>query len=159
MGTAMESAASSVGTSDSFLGELLSTRLYKPSQGRITRQVTAGAIWLAVAIGAYRWFETRYGLSWVAPYMSPAAVDVLRYALPSLLLLIGVWIGYRLVNYPRFADFLIAVEAEMNKVTWPSQDELVRSSMVVIMLLASFTLILFAFDVIWYEVFVWMGIR
>ena len=32
------------------------------------------------------------------------------------------------MNMPRFADFLIAVEAEMNKVSWPSKAELIRSS-------------------------------
>ena len=31
----------------------------------------------------------------------------------------GLWLGYRIVNVPQFADFLIAVEAEMNKVSWP----------------------------------------
>ncbi len=30
---------------------------------------------------------------------------------------VGVWFGYRVVNYSVFADFLIAVEAEMNKVS------------------------------------------
>ena len=33
---------------------------------------------------------------------------------------------------PAFADFLIAVEAEMNKVSWPTRTELFRGSMVVI---------------------------
>ena len=42
------------------------------------------------------------------------------YLICGLLLLLGLWIGYRLVNMPQFADFLIAVEAEMNKVSWPS---------------------------------------
>ena len=39
---------------------------------------------------------------------------------------------FRLVNLPKFADFLIAVEAEMNKVSWPTRTELFRSSVVVI---------------------------
>lgn len=30
---------------------------------------------------------------------------------------VGIWFGYRLVNWPRFADFLISVEAELNKVS------------------------------------------
>ena len=36
-----------------------------------------------------------------------------------------MWISYRLVNIPAFADFLIAVEAEMNKVSWPTRHELI----------------------------------
>ncbi len=52
--------------------------------------------------------------------------------IPALALIAGAWFGFRVVNWPRFADFLIAVEAEMNKVTWPSKDELIRAAIVVI---------------------------
>lgn len=164
MGVAMESAASSSTASDSFLSELLSTRLYKPSQGRVTRQVTGGAIWLAFAIAAWRWFETAFGLGWLASVAGDietqrTVLDVLKFVLPGLLLAAGVWIGYRVVNYPRFADFLIAVEAEMNKVMWPSQDELVRSSVVVIMLLIAFAVLMYLFDLLWLWLFMLMGIR
>ena len=38
----------------------------------------------------------------------------------------------------QFADFLIAVEAEMTKVSWPSRGELVRSSIVVILVIFLF---------------------
>jgi preprotein translocase subunit SecE len=164
MGMAMENTAGgSSGASESFLGELLSTRLYKPTQGRITRQVTGGAIWLAFAVCAWRWWETAYGLDLVGYFLSgdqaTAAIAWLRWILPGLLLLGGFWVGYRTVNYPRFADFLIAVEAEMNKVMWPSQDELVRSSVVVIILLISFAALMFVFDFIWVWLFWVMGIR
>ena len=54
-----------------------------------------------------------------------------------------------MVNWPAFADFLIGVEAEMNKVTWPSWDELRRSSMVVMALIFGLTVILFVFDLLW----------
>lgn len=72
-----------------------------------------------------------------------------RYYIPGLILAAGLWLGYRLVNLPTFADFLIAVEAEMNKVSWPSRTELVRSSTVVIILIFGLTLTLFAYDTIW----------
>ena len=38
---------------------------------------------------------------------------------------------------PAFADFLIAVEAEMNKVSWPTRHELIRASMVVMLVMIS----------------------
>jgi hypothetical protein len=41
----------------------------------------------------------------------------------GLLLAAGLWSVYRLVNMPRFADFLIAVESEMAKVSWPTGGE------------------------------------
>jgi preprotein translocase subunit SecE len=164
MGMAMENTAGGSGASESFASELLSARLYKPTQGRIARQVTAGAIWVAFAVAAWRWWQTAYGMDLLASLAGSkdsqdAALGVLRWVLPGLLLAIGLWIGYRIVNYPRFADFLIAVEAEMNKVMWPSQDELVRSSAVVIVLLLAFAGLMYAFDMAWVGLFWLMGIR
>ncbi len=75
------------------------------------------------------------------------------------LLLVGIWFGYRLVNIPQFADFLIAVEAEMNKVSWPSRAELVRSSVVVIFVIFLLASVLFAYDLIWRSLFVLIGVR
>lgn len=123
---------------NSFLGELFHAGLYKPSQGRVTRQVTCGALWLVVLIAAYRIYVTLYD--------SDAAV---QYVVPGLLLVLGGWASYRLVNYPKFADFLIAVEAEMNKVSWPSWPELVRSSLVVIFVMFALAGVLIGFDAIW----------
>jgi preprotein translocase subunit SecE len=158
MGTAVENATAQA-SDDSFMSELLSARLYKPSQGRMARQITGGAIFLAFAIGAWRWYSTNYGFGLLAEATTQQAAEILRYVLPTLVLLAGVWIGYRTVNYPRFADFLIAVEAEMNKVMWPSQDELVRSSLVVIALLIAFAVLMFAFDFLWVALFEFLGIR
>ena len=123
---------------NSFLGELFHAGLYKPSQGRVTRQVTCGALWLVVLIAAYRVYVTLYD--------AEAAV---QYVVPGLLLVLGGWASYRLVNYPKFADFLIAVEAEMNKVSWPSWPELVRSSLVVIFVMFALAGVLIGFDAIW----------
>ena len=56
---------------------------------------------------------------------------------------LGLWASYRVVNLPAFADFLIAVEAEMNKVSWPTRPELFRASMVVLILIFALAFILF----------------
>ncbi len=61
----------------------------------------------------------------------------------------GCGLRFRLVNMPRFADFLIAVEAEMNKVSWPSRGELIRSSIVVLITIVLLTVVLFAYDMFW----------
>jgi preprotein translocase subunit SecE len=122
------------------LTELLKTEIYKRSQGRIVRQATCIAIWLGFALGAYQIYH----------YMHAVLTNVplaVTYTVPTVLLALGLWFGYRLVNLPTFADFLIAVEAEMNKVSWPSQTELVRASMVVIVLMFGLTIVLFFYDV------------
>ena len=124
-------------TAGSFIGEIFQVGLYKPNQGRITRQVTCGSIWVAVALGAWRLQQTLY------------EYDHWQYVLSLGVLVIGFWGAYRLVNYPQFTDFLIAVEAEMNKVSWPSRGELIRSSLVVIFVIFALALILFGYDFVW----------
>ena len=74
---------------------------------------------------------------------------VVGYLIALILGGVGCWIGYRLVNWPKFADFLISVEAELNKVSWPTQRELVRASIVVIFTILFLSAILFGYDALW----------
>ena len=74
---------------------------------------------------------------------------------PSLLLLAFAWAAYRVVNVPGFADFLIAVEAEMNKVSWPTRIELFRSSMVVLIMMFAFGIFLAGCDIFWKLLLSW----
>jgi preprotein translocase subunit SecE len=110
--------------------------LYKRTQGRIIRQLTFVSLWLAVALGAWR----------ISDLSHTAAM---KYAFPLTLVVVGTWVSYRLVNFPRFADFLIAVEAEMTKVSWPSRQELIRSSIVVIVTIVAFAVLLWIYDTFW----------
>ncbi len=73
----------------------------------------------------------------------------LRFLIPGVLLIVGVWGTYCAVNVPGFADFLIAVEAEMNKVSWPTRGELFRASMVVLILIFALAFALFGCDMFW----------
>ncbi len=82
----------------------------------------------------------------------------MRYGVASTVLLGGLWLSFRFVNYPRFADFLIAVEAEMNKVSWPTKKELIRSSLVVLFCILALTTVLFFFDIFWQMAFIKIGI-
>ncbi|TWU02584.1 preprotein translocase subunit SecE [Stieleria varia] len=133
-----EIAGASSGTP--LLNELFQASVYKPNQGRVVRQLTVLAIWVIVAFGCWRLYSTLSG-----------SIDngYAAAGIPSALLAIGLWFGYRLVNWPRFADFLIAVEAEMNKVTWPSRGELIRASVVVVVTIAVLAISLFLFDIFW----------
>jgi preprotein translocase subunit SecE len=130
-----------------WFGELFQVGVYKRSQGRIARQVTFAALALTFVLAAWRLSNHRLWLS------SNVAI-----ILSAVLLLGGVWISFRVVNMPRFADFLIAVEAEMNKVSWPSKAELIRSSLVVIFVLFFLMAVLFGFDLLWGVLFEAIGI-
>jgi len=82
-----------------------------------------------------------------------SALQLFSFALPGLLFMAGLWMSYRLVNVPGFADFLIAVEAEMNKVSWPGRAELFRASLVVLVTIFALAFILAGFDLFWNVVF------
>jgi len=53
------------------------------------------------------------------------------------------------VNFPVFADFLIATEAELNKVSWTTRRRLVQDTMVVLTTMLLLTAFLFAMDSLW----------
>jgi preprotein translocase subunit SecE len=131
----------------SFIRELIHVGLYKRSQGRITRQVTFAGLLLTIALGLLRMSSllVGHGPHW-------------QYGVPLVLLAAGGWICFRLVNFPAFADFLIAVEAEMNKVSWPTRLELVRASMVVIVVIFALAFILAGYDLLWRVIFHYLGI-
>lgn len=139
----------------SFLQDLFQLGVYKRNQGRIVRQVTFAAIALTLLLAAWQvWGALDAGGTGAAWYIMPG----MEYLVPGLILLAGCWFSYRLVNYPQFADFLIAVEAEMNKVSWPSKTELIRSSLVVIFMMFFLAGLLFGFDLIWQVLFRSIGV-
>lgn len=136
-------------TVSSFWNDLFQWGLYKRTQGKLTRQATLGALLVFFLVAAWRLNGHLTGNEWFSGA---------RFALPGAILLVGTWFSFRLVNVPRFADFLIAVEAEMNKVSWPSKQELYRSSLVVIFVLFALASVLFGFDIFWKFLFQMIGV-
>jgi preprotein translocase subunit SecE len=131
--------------------ELFRFDLYKRSQGKIARQVTFAALALIVVLAA--WCLNDYYVGRVG------SSDVAKYYIPALVLLGGLWASFRAVQLPSFADFLISVEAEMNKVSWPTWTELIRSSMVVILMIFILAAILFFYDVAWSYLLTLVGLK
>jgi preprotein translocase subunit SecE len=134
----------------SLFRELFHFGIYKRSQGRVARQTTFFALFALAAFGDYRLMALMTSMGQQTP---------VRLGVGALLLLVAAWVSYRLVNAPKFADFLIAVEAEMSKVSWPTRTELIRSVIVVMITLFALTAILFAYDAIWSGIFRMLGIR
>ena len=141
-----------------FLQELTRGEIYKRTQGKMTRQLTCIAVWVAAALLAYRVYVFRNSLWSFVDQWAAGGSAYLGYGAPVVILMIGMWLGYRIVNYAPFADFLIAVEAEMSKVSWPTQQQLVRASAVVIILILGLTVIVFVYDLLLRYVLVKLGI-
>jgi preprotein translocase subunit SecE len=137
--------------------ELFSFSIYKRNQGKVARQVTFAALAVALLIGVWRlsqllpiWFGG--GAASGAGGLGGIDLGVLRLGVPIVLGLLALWFSVRIVNVPRFADFLISVESEMTKVSWPSKDEVIRSSAVVIFLIFALAAILAGYDLFWWSV-------
>ena len=141
-------------TGGSLWSELLSVSVYKRSQGRATRQATFAALAVTLAVGVWRLAQLLP--LWLAGSSAlPSAgadLGVYRFVVPGVLLAAGLWFAYRMVNVPRFADFLIAVESEMAKVSWPTTGEVARSSAVIIFLIFALAAILAGYDLFWWFV-------
>ena len=143
-------AKSKTADGGSLIQELFQVGLYKRSQGRMARQLTFAAVAITVSLGCWSLMQ------WLGVWL-PSKWSSLQFVIPATLTFLGCWITYRVVNYPQFADFLIAVEAEMAKVSWPSRTELVRSSIVVIIVIFLLAAVLFSYDVIWNWIFTKLG--
>ncbi|MEC9093505.1 MAG: preprotein translocase subunit SecE [Planctomycetota bacterium] len=127
-----------------FFKNLRHANLYKKTQGKIARQITFFALAIVFVIAAWRVSQD--------PLVSGLFTGA-EYALGGGILILGLWFCFRLINLSQFADFLIAVEAEMNKVSWPTKQELIRSSIVVIFIIFFMAALLYGFDILWEQLF------
>jgi len=102
---------------------IMAFNIYKRGQGKYTRLCSAFGVTIVVGLGCLQLYKklqaTDLGL-WVET-MVPAGLFV-------VLGLLVFW----LVNKPSVADFMVAAEGEMKKVSWSSRKEIMVSTFVVI---------------------------
>ena len=127
---------------DGFWATLRSVNLYKKNQGRVARQLVAGAGAIAVCLLCWSMNQTLLADVGSVPRSLVTAVGVA----------LGLWAIFRVVNLPQFAEFLIEVQHEMAKVSWPSWPSLQRSTAVVLFTMALLGTVLFLYDVVWHWV-------
>ena len=123
--------------------------IYKRGQGKYTRLCSAFGIALIAGLGCLQlykklqagdlglWFET----------MVPAGLFV------GLALLI-FWLS----NKPSLANFMIAAEGEMKKVSWSTRKEVIRSTKVVIVSVVLLGVFLFLADIMFMLFFGTIGV-
>jgi len=130
-----------------FIGEMFSGTVYKRNQGRVVRQATFFSVVALVAIGCFTMSNTVLSSLPVA----------WKTGIPTAMGALGAWFAWRLINYPKFADFLIAVEGEMDKVSWPEWPYLWRAMGVVVSVLVLFMAYMWVCDTIWVWLFRLIG--
>jgi preprotein translocase subunit SecE len=99
--------------------------VYKRGQGKYTRLCSAFGAALVVGLGCLQLYKKlqAWDLGLWIETMVPAGLFV---ALGLLIFL--------LVNKPTIADFMVAAESEMKKVSWSSRKEIAVSTFIVIVL-------------------------
>jgi preprotein translocase subunit SecE len=137
-----------------FFANLLSTERYKPNQGFIARVSTAAGLGFVFAVGLWRFSESLAVVTVPAWVSQPYS----RIGIPFVLALLAGWFVFRLVNQEDFSEFLIATEAEMNKVSWTTWSDLKRATSVVLVTVVLMTTYLWLVDQVWSTVLTWIGV-
>lgn len=132
---------------------------YKPEQGTYARTSAlwlVGALWLFGCHSLYYWLLSFRGEPEGTGFLVRAWTDgkLPVLGMPATLSLlvavaagaIGTIVLLRLLNRPRIADMLIDCETEMRKCTWPTWDETLTSSVVILVVLLFFTGLLAGMD-------------
>lgn len=124
--------------------------VYKPGQGYWTRTLSAvGGGTLVLA-----------GVAWLWQQMEVIRENTVYWQAAMAAAIVGFFgaLLFYLLNKPRIADFMIATEAEMKKVSWPSRREIIGATAVVIFGTIFIALILFVIDIAFGWLFLQIGI-
>jgi preprotein translocase SecE subunit len=125
----------------------MSFDIYKRGQGKYTRLCTAFGIALVAGLGCLQLYKKLQAADlglWVET-MVPAGLFV-------VLAVFAFW----LVNKRSFADFLIAAEGEMKKVSWSSRQEIAVSTFIVIIVVVIMAVLLGTTDLGFRTFFAWL---
>lgn len=134
---------------------------YRKDQGRLARMAT---FWTLAVLLAYGCIRMRSELSGLFPDSMGEGLGGMTLPLvglplsPALLLAIGSFVVgllflNRTLEKPKNADLLIETEAELRKVTWPSLDETIDGSIVVMAVVVFLMVFMAGADFILGEVF------
>jgi preprotein translocase SecE subunit len=124
----------------------MSLEIYKKGQGTIVRLVGVISLYLLIAYGCYALYHfispvdpsvqppraTFWGTNiFVIPFFDAA----LKYGMliSALLFILFCFLAYILIlNKPKSCDYLIETEGELRKVSWPTREQYIGSSIAVI---------------------------
>ena len=121
--------------------------IYKRGQGKHTRLCSAFAAAIITGLGCLQLYKTLQATDlglWVET-MVPA----------GLFVVLALFISW-LMNKPSIADFMIAAEGEMKKVSWSSKQEIAVSTFIVIIVVVIMAVLLGATDLTFRTFFTWL---
>jgi preprotein translocase subunit SecE len=121
--------------------------IYKQTQGKYTRVITFVSGMVLATIGAI-WLSNKLEV------LQGQWKVYLQYGLSAALWVGSAGLLFFVVNKPKMADFMIATEGEMKKVSWSSRKEIIGSTKVVIFATLALAVLLYVVDMIFQTFFV-----
>lgn len=113
----------------------------------MVRQVTLAVLLSAILLGCFRLSEV---------YLQGSG-KLLSLGVPALLFALGAWSAYRLMHWPKLADFLVQVQGELDKVNWATWEYLFRATGVVLVTMVIAAAFLWVCDFAWIYLFESIG--
>lgn len=124
--------------------------IYKRGQGKYTRLGTALGVTLLIGLGCYRLFVVLQAANFsFGPKTTLWVTTMVPVCVFGILSVLTFW----LVNRASVADFMIAAEGEVKKVSWSSRQEITASTIVVIVVVVIMAALLYVIDLIFQLIF------
>lgn len=127
--------------------------IYKRGQGKYTRLCSAFAVAIVAGLGCLQLYNQLEATSWGG---SRRAAMWIATMVPAGLFVVFALLIFWLVNKHKVADFMIAAEGEMKKVSWSSKQEIAVSTLIVIIVVVIMALLLGAADLSFQTFFQWL---
>ena len=127
--------------------------IYKRGQGKYTRLCTAFGVAIVVGLGCLQLYNKLEAAEWS---LSPRATLWIATMVPVGLFVVLGLLTFSLVNKPTVADFMVAAEGEMKKVSWSSRKEIAVSTFIVITVVIVMAVILYVTDLSFQVFFNWL---
>lgn len=135
---------------------------YKAGQGSLARLTAWVALLAAVALGAaelYSWIQNPRTDTALLPGELFNDLPFFgtkfswKFLLCAVVFFAGLWLARRIMNRKDAVDALIETEQELRKVSWPTRDESINATGVVILVSLLLTVALFSFDLLFNRIF------
>ncbi len=121
---------------------MMQFKIYKSGQGYFTRLYTAIGLFVIVAVGCWVLYNRLVGTSIWVQTLVPSGLAAAT----------GLFVFW-LVNTPKVADFIIASEGEIKKVSWSKRSEVIVSTFIVIIVVALMSTLMFLADMLFLNLF------
>jgi len=131
--------------------------IYKRGQGKYTRLCSGFGVAIIAGLGCFQLYVKLEPISWPISWRisQRAALWIATMVPVGLFVALGLLIFW-LINKPTVADFMIAAEGEMKKVSWSSRREIAVSTFIVIVVVILVAMLLGVTDLSFQMFFDWL---